>query len=202
MGMGWDDVLPSSQTFTFAQESASLWPRDLMRTRTHSSHLLIETRTPNPTDQWSSCEAARLFITFPTLLATHQKENQSNKIRIAMSTQFSITIPPGKLGIHLEDFRSDVSSTVVSSVNDESPLAGKVFKGDYIVCVNGVDVHKMDTASKNKSTLWYLLWMPLIAKTTFYTQTQVYLKCFNSTRKSRKWSPLLVQIYTRPKMQL
>lgn len=64
---------------------------------------------------------------------------------------FSITIPPGKLGIHLDDFKSDVSSTVVSSVDPESPLAGKVSEGDVIVCVNGIDVYKMDTSSKNNT---------------------------------------------------
>lgn len=59
-----------------------------------------------------------------------------------------VTIPPGRVGIHLEDFVSGVSSTVVKSVSPSSPLVGKVFQGDRITCVNGVDVSKMDTLGK------------------------------------------------------
>lgn len=60
----------------------------------------------------------------------------------------SVTIPPGKLGIHLKDFESDVSSSYISSVSPTSPLAGKVEQGDSIIRVNGVDVRCMDTTSK------------------------------------------------------
>jgi C-terminal processing protease CtpA/Prc len=60
-----------------------------------------------------------------------------------------VTIPPGRVGIHLEDFISDVSSTIVSAVSPSSPLAGKVVQGDSIIAVNGVDVRKMDTSGKN-----------------------------------------------------
>jgi C-terminal processing protease CtpA/Prc len=60
----------------------------------------------------------------------------------------SVTIPPGKLGIHLKDFESDVSSSYISSVSPTSPLAGKVEQGDSIIRVNGVDVRCMDTSSK------------------------------------------------------
>lgn len=59
-----------------------------------------------------------------------------------------VTIPPGRVGIHLEDFVSDVSSTIVTSVSPSSPLAGKVYQGDIIISVNDVDVRKMDTSSK------------------------------------------------------
>ena len=59
-----------------------------------------------------------------------------------------VRIPPGRIGIHLEDFVSDVSNTVVTSVSPSSALFGKVFQGDSIVCVNGMDVHKMDTLGK------------------------------------------------------
>lgn len=60
----------------------------------------------------------------------------------------SLTIPPGKLGIRLMDFDSDVSSTYISLVSPTSPLAGKVEQGDSIISVNGVDVRCMDTSSK------------------------------------------------------
>lgn len=60
-----------------------------------------------------------------------------------------ISMPPGRIGIHLEDFVSGVSNTVVTSVSPSSALAGKVFPGDSIIRVNGVDVHKMDTLRKN-----------------------------------------------------
>jgi len=51
----------------------------------------------------------------------------------------TVTIPPGKVGIHLKDFISDVSGTVVTSVSPSSPLAGKVFPGNSIIYVNGVE---------------------------------------------------------------
>ena len=62
--------------------------------------------------------------------------------------KFTVTIPPGQVGIHVEDFSSDVSSTVVTSVSPSSPLAGKVFPGDSIICVNGVNVQKIDKSGK------------------------------------------------------
>ncbi|KAL7521657.1 hypothetical protein ACHAWX_006331 [Stephanocyclus meneghinianus] len=58
-----------------------------------------------------------------------------------------VTIPPGRVGIHLQDSTSDVSSTIVTAVSPSSPLAGKVVQGDSIISVNGVDVRKMDTSS-------------------------------------------------------
>lgn len=66
-----------------------------------------------------------------------------------MSTEIkNVTIPPGRIGIHLDDFPSDVSSTVVTSVYPTSPLVGKVFQGDFMICVNGVDVRNMATSGK------------------------------------------------------
>eukprot|EP00804_Cyclotella_cryptica_P005445 CCRYP_002980-RA/>CCRYP_002980-RA protein AED:0.26 eAED:0.21 QI:0/0/0/0.83/0.8/0.66/6/0/1422 len=58
-----------------------------------------------------------------------------------------VTVPPGRVGIQLEDFISDVSNTIIASVSGSSPLAGKVFQGDSIISVNGVDVRKMDTSN-------------------------------------------------------
>lgn len=60
----------------------------------------------------------------------------------------TVSIPRGKIGIHLRDIQSEESSTVVSSVSEGSPLAGKVFAGDYIINVNDIDVRDMDTAGK------------------------------------------------------
>jgi hypothetical protein len=66
-----------------------------------------------------------------------------------MSTNIkNVTIPPGRIGIHLDDFPSDMSSTVVTSVYQTSPLVGKVFQGDCMICVNGVDVCNMATSGK------------------------------------------------------
>jgi C-terminal processing protease CtpA/Prc len=63
-------------------------------------------------------------------------------------TESRVCIPSGKIGIHLKDSESDVSSTIISSVNPNSPLAGKVCEGDCIAYVNGVDVREMDTSSE------------------------------------------------------
>lgn len=61
----------------------------------------------------------------------------------------TVFVPPGRLGIHLEDIESENSSTIVSDVSSDSPLAGKVFQGDYIVSINGVDVREMNTSGKD-----------------------------------------------------
>ena len=68
-----------------------------------------------------------------------------------MSSKINVTVPPGRIGIHLKDFSSDVSSTVVTSVSPASPLAGKVFQGDCMLCVNGIDVRNMATSGKRLS---------------------------------------------------
>lgn len=80
--------------------------------------------------------------------------HHKKQIRAAMFSQYIktiVTIPPGRVGIHLQDSTSDVSSTIVTAVSPSSPLAGKVVQGDSIISVNGVDVRKMDTSSKNTS---------------------------------------------------
>jgi C-terminal processing protease CtpA/Prc len=69
----------------------------------------------------------------------------------------NITVPPGKLGIHLDDNKSEVSNTIVSSISSRSPLFGRVFEGDYITAINGVDVHEMDTSGKQEAALWQKL---------------------------------------------
>jgi hypothetical protein len=58
--------------------------------------------------------------------------------------KLTLTVPPGRLGIRLDNTPSKIG-TVVYLVSSESPLAGKVFKGDRIVEVNGVNVGRMDT---------------------------------------------------------
>ena len=60
----------------------------------------------------------------------------------------TVSMPRGKLGIHLRDVPSKESSTIVSSVTSGSPLAGKVFEGDYILSVNGIDVRNMNSTGK------------------------------------------------------
>ena len=61
-----------------------------------------------------------------------------------------IMVPPGKLGIRLEN-RPDKEGTVVTLLCQGSPLEGKVFVGDVIVNVNGVNVERMDTYGKSSS---------------------------------------------------
>jgi C-terminal processing protease CtpA/Prc len=58
--------------------------------------------------------------------------------------KFTITAPPGRLGIRLENSPSK-RRTVVALVLEASPLQGKIRVGDMIVGVNGVDVSGMDT---------------------------------------------------------
>ena len=58
--------------------------------------------------------------------------------------KFVISVPPGKLGIRLEN-RPSKCGTIVTLIADGSPLEGKVTVGDLIVEVNGVDVGRMDT---------------------------------------------------------
>ncbi|KAL7482928.1 hypothetical protein ACHAW6_008574 [Cyclotella cf. meneghiniana] len=60
------------------------------------------------------------------------------------SNKFTITAPPGRLGIRLENSPSK-RGTVVALVLEASPLQGKICGGDMIVGVNGVDVSGMDT---------------------------------------------------------
>lgn len=58
-----------------------------------------------------------------------------------------VAVPPGKLGIRLENKPSEMG-TMVTLVGAGSPLDGKVYVGDCIVEVNGVNVESMDTYGK------------------------------------------------------
>ena len=58
--------------------------------------------------------------------------------------EFVIAVPPGKLGIRLEN-RPSKCGTIITLIANGSPLEGKVKVGDLIVEVNGVDVERMDT---------------------------------------------------------
>ncbi|KAL3784591.1 hypothetical protein HJC23_007047 [Cyclotella cryptica] len=60
------------------------------------------------------------------------------------SNKLTITAPPGRLGIRLENTPSK-RGTIVSLILEASPLQGKIRGGDMIVSVNGVDVSRMDT---------------------------------------------------------
>ena len=65
-------------------------------------------------------------------------------------SRVDLTAPPGRLGILVSD---DIDTnnhvhTVVSKVNEDSPLAGRVFAGDQIIYMNHRDVHEMDAMGK------------------------------------------------------
>jgi hypothetical protein len=55
-----------------------------------------------------------------------------------------LVVPPGKLGIRLENQPSK-RGTIVTLVGEDSPLKDEILKGDLIVNVNGVNVERMDT---------------------------------------------------------
>lgn len=57
---------------------------------------------------------------------------------------FFVTVPPKKkLGIHLVN-ALNTNGTVVSMVNNDSPLADELIEGDRIIQVNGIDVRRMN----------------------------------------------------------
>jgi hypothetical protein len=51
---------------------------------------------------------------------------------------FDIAAPPGKLGVILEE-DSDDGVPVVHSIKEESPLVGRVLRGDRLCSIDGVD---------------------------------------------------------------
>ena len=59
-----------------------------------------------------------------------------------------VTAPPGRLGILVCDSTDNQVRTVITKVNEDSPLAGNVFVGDQIICMNKIDVHHMDVAGE------------------------------------------------------
>lgn len=67
---------------------------------------------------------------------------------MTMYDEINVVVPPGRLGIHLEDYESDVSKTAISSVSSRSPLSGKVLEGDYLISINGIDVREMDSSGE------------------------------------------------------
>jgi hypothetical protein len=76
--------------------------------------------------------------------------------------EINVTVPPGKLGIHLDDYESEVSNTIVSSISSRSPVFGRVFEGDYLTGINDVDVHEMDSSGKHGTTLCQFLVMQVL----------------------------------------
>jgi hypothetical protein len=58
--------------------------------------------------------------------------------------KFVIVVPPGKLGIRLEN-KPSKRGTIVTLVGEDSPLKDEIFAGDLIANVNGVNVERMDT---------------------------------------------------------
>jgi hypothetical protein len=55
-----------------------------------------------------------------------------------------ILAPPGKLGIVID---TTLDGPVVHKVNENSPLQGKVFKGDIITSINGIDTRAMKASA-------------------------------------------------------
>lgn len=67
-----------------------------------------------------------------------------------MISMIEVIAPPGNLGIYLGNNGNTDQKVrnVITKVDDDSPLAGKVYKGDQIVAFNGFDVRGMDATSK------------------------------------------------------
>lgn len=59
-----------------------------------------------------------------------------------MLAKIVVTAPPGRLGIELVK-NVETEGTVITTVNDDSPVVGKLFKGDELIDINGVGVHSM-----------------------------------------------------------
>ena len=86
-------------------------------------------------DKWE--DVAEVMVPPPSLSMTPT----------ATESKTVIMAPPGKLGIRLEN-KPYKEGTVITLVSEGSPLEGKVFEGDVIVNVNGVNVERMDTYGK------------------------------------------------------
>jgi hypothetical protein len=80
-------------------------------------------------------------------LAPPAPPSESPETPVGNRNKFIISVPPGKLGIRLENKPTKLG-TIVTLVSDGSPLEGKIFVGDVILQVNGVDVERMDTYGK------------------------------------------------------
>ena len=81
------------------------------------------------------------------------------------STKVVVTAPPGRLGIHLVDNVIGSEGTIISKVNTDSPLAGRLLRGDHVINVNGIDVCQMRTPGK---TFMFVLYFPF--RTSRFTQ--------------------------------
>lgn len=80
-------------------------------------------------------------------LAPPAPPSESPETPVGNRNKFIISVPPGKLGIRLENKPTKLG-TIVTLVSDGSPLEGKIFVGDVILQVNGVDVERMDIYGK------------------------------------------------------
>jgi C-terminal processing protease CtpA/Prc len=85
---------------------------------------------------------------------------KTNKSKPPAMNLVTVVAPPGRLGIHLDDIESEKSSTIVSAISSGSPLEGKVFQGDYIVSINGVDVREMNTSGENLYLNYVIVILP------------------------------------------
>lgn len=81
----------------------------------------------------------------PFTVSSTQKDRD---LPMTMPPKAVITAPPGKIGLVVVDAKDGESGTVVSKVKDDSPLSGKIRRGDRIVDINGVDVHNMSASGK------------------------------------------------------
>lgn len=63
------------------------------------------------------------------------------------AVDFSSVAPPGVLGIVLD---THDKCAIVHSVKEESPLHGKIFKGDLIKAVDGKDTTGMSSTKVSK----------------------------------------------------
>ncbi|KAL3800617.1 hypothetical protein HJC23_006079, partial [Cyclotella cryptica] len=62
-----------------------------------------------------------------------------------MTSEITVTAPPGRLGIHLHDDSTDPNfNTIITQVSLDSPLVQTVFPGDRMVEINGVHVQNFD----------------------------------------------------------
>ena len=56
-----------------------------------------------------------------------------------------VSVPPGKLGIHLNSSANGGGAgAFISAINEDSPLAGKAFPGDQVIGIDEVDVSQAE----------------------------------------------------------
>lgn len=64
----------------------------------------------------------------------------------------NISAPAGRLGVILVDNHS--GGVMVSTVNDDSPLAGSIEQGDHIMSINGIDVSQKCVTGMYDFLMW------------------------------------------------